>query len=137
MKSVEGEKMTSPTSQCPKCSTPYSCTIKFCPECGTRLGYVVGGGMNCDEILTIDAIKALPADSDKWELIIDEDCTTVAHTAAGNGCLPPDFNKWELTDKNGWTVAYAAFLHKRLPPDFDKWELTKSPMEILIQSRKK
>jgi hypothetical protein len=48
---------------------------------------------------------------------------TVAHQAAHYGCLPPDFDWWDLTDKYGQTVAQIAYINDRLLPNFDRWDL--------------
>jgi hypothetical protein len=45
------------------------------------------------------------------------------------GHLPPDFNQWDLTDKDGYTVAQTAYEYNRLPPNFDKWDLIKKRQE--------
>jgi len=50
----------------------------------------------------------------------------VAHIAARRGPLPPNFNRWEWADQDGWTAAHEAAEKGRLPPDFDRWELTDS-----------
>lgn len=47
----------------------------------------------------------------------------MAHEAAADGRLPPDFNQWDLADKNGWTVAHVVAEHGILPPDFNQWSL--------------
>jgi len=65
----------------------------------------------------------LPSDFDRWELT-DKDGWTVAHVAARRGHLPPDYDRWEWADWTGWTVAHVAAAHDHLPPGFDCWELT-------------
>jgi hypothetical protein len=35
-----------------------------------------------------------------------------------NGALPPEFNRWDLVDFDGYTVAHTAAEHGHLPPDF-------------------
>ena len=65
---------------------------------------------------------ALPPDFDGWDLA-DKDGWTVAHKAAIFGHLPPGFDGWDLADKNGWTVAHAAAGSGHLPPGFDRWDL--------------
>jgi hypothetical protein len=54
---------------------------------------------------------------------------TVAHEAACYGYLPPDFDWWNLTDKDGQTVAQTAYEYNRLPPNFDKWDLIKKSQD--------
>jgi hypothetical protein len=56
---------------------------------------------------------------------VDKDGNAVAHEAAENGCLPSDFDQWDLTDINGRTVAQAAYDWDNLPPNFDRWDLIK------------
>jgi len=47
----------------------------------------------------------------------------VAHVAAGEGSLPPDFDRWELSDNTGWSVAHEAARRGYLPPRFSRWEI--------------
>ncbi|WP_419621513.1 hypothetical protein [Thiolapillus sp.] len=65
----------------------------------------------------------LSPDFDQWELANDRG-STVAHRAAQYGHLPPDFDRWELANARGWTVAHDAARWGNLPPDFDQWELS-------------
>jgi hypothetical protein len=44
--------------------------------------------------------------------------------AAINGTLPPNFDKWALTDSSGDTLAHIAVTHRRsLPSGFRRWEM--------------
>ena len=54
---------------------------------------------------------------------MDDTGWTVAHVAASEGHLPPDFDQWGLADDSGWTVAHEAASEGHLPPDFDRWEI--------------
>jgi hypothetical protein len=55
---------------------------------------------------------------------------TVAHEAAHYNNLPPNFNQWDLVDKNGQTVAQIAYDYNHLPPNFDRWDLIKKIRRI-------
>jgi thioester reductase-like protein len=48
---------------------------------------------------------------------------TIAHIAAKYNHLPPDFDQWELTNKEGKTVVRIAYVYKHLPSNFDRWDL--------------
>lgn len=64
----------------------------------------------------------LPPDFDRWE-ISDAHGWTVAHVAAFRGHLPPNFDRWDISDAAGSTVAHVAAYQGHLPPEFDRWEL--------------
>ena len=65
----------------------------------------------------------LPEGFSDWHLTRDEGGWTVAHVAAERGPMPPDFDRWELSDTYGWTVAHVAATHGHLPPGFDRWAI--------------
>ena len=44
-------------------------------------------------------------------------------TQARTGTLPPDFDRWDISDKYGGSVAHTAAWHHKLPEDFDRFEL--------------
>ena len=69
--------------------------------------------------------RTLPPSFDRWD-ISDKEGRTVAHVAAGNGSLPPDFDRWDISDHYGWTVGHTAAASGHLPPDFDRWDLLSS-----------
>jgi endonuclease YncB( thermonuclease family) len=43
--------------------------------------------------------------------------------------LPPDFDRWEITDKYDRIVAQIAYKHNHLPPNFDRWDLIEKRQE--------
>lgn len=43
--------------------------------------------------------------------------------AARKGKLPPDFDRWDLADKDGWTVAHITAQKHQLPLGFNRWRL--------------
>ncbi|MDR1608792.1 MAG: hypothetical protein LBT38_10355 [Deltaproteobacteria bacterium] len=49
--------------------------------------------------------------------------STLAHVAAENGLLPPEFQDWGLLDWRRATVAHVAAKARRLPLTFNDWEL--------------
>jgi hypothetical protein len=60
------------------------------------------------------------------DVLLDRDKgITVAHLAAKLGCLPKDYDDWELCGQfnNGETVAHVAAAQGCLPEGFDKWDL--------------
>lgn len=59
-----------------------------------------------------------------WKkILVEATGWSVAHEAAYNGTLPPDFNKWEIATYSGWSVAHVAAKKGQLPDNFDKWDL--------------
>jgi hypothetical protein len=47
----------------------------------------------------------------------------IVELIGAKGFLPDGFQDWTLADETGWTVAHEAAEHGCLPPDFDRWEL--------------
>ena len=65
----------------------------------------------------------LPDDFDQWELA-DPAGWSIAHAAAEAGTLPHGFDKWALATCSGWTVAHVAVIAGTgLPAGFEQWGL--------------
>ena len=67
----------------------------------------------------------LPKGFDDWGMNEFENGKgrTLAHVAAANGHLPPDFSNWGGRDNQGNTVAHAAAANGHLPDEsFNEWD---------------
>ena len=58
---------------------------------------------------------ALPEDFNGWDIALWRQCMMVAHLAAEEGKLPPNFDRWELLTENGKTVAHILAELDQLP----------------------